>query len=162
MKYTHFTSKRGFLSLLIPILLCLLVGFVASNLQTEALQLWYPTLRKSLMTPSPSVFPIAWTILYIFMGISVGLVGYARRWRKHWLVTLFLIQLLLNFSWSMLFFYFQSPVLGLIDILLLDLSVFVYIVWAYPRHRISSILFMPYLLWLLFASYLNFYIWYYN
>lgn len=162
MKYTHFTNQRGFLSLLIPTLLCLLVGFVASQFQKEAIDMWYPTLKKSLMTPPAAVFPIAWTILYICMGISVGLVGYSRRWRKHWLVILFLIQLFLNFSWSILFFYLRSPFLGIIDILLLDLAVFVYIVWAYPRHRISSILFMPYLLWLLFASYLNFYIWYYN
>ncbi|MGL4520461.1 MAG: TspO/MBR family protein [Phocaeicola sp.] len=162
MKYTHFTNKRGFFSLLLPILLCLLVGFIGSQFQKESIQTWYPTLNKSYMTPPSSLFPIAWTTLYIFMGVSVGLVGYSRRWRKHWLVTLFAIQLLLNCSWSILFFYLQSPFLGMINILFLDLAVFVYIVWSYPRHRISSILFMPYLLWLLFASYLNFYIWYYN
>ncbi|MGL4851195.1 MAG: TspO/MBR family protein [Phocaeicola sp.] len=162
MKNVRSISTYGFLSLLTPILLCLIAGFISSRFQSNSMEVWYPSLRKSYFTPSPIVFPIAWTFLYICMGLSVGLIGYLRRWRLHWLMTLFAFQLFLNFIWTFFFFYLESPLLGLIDILLLDVAVFIYIIWSYPRYRLSSILFMPYMAWLLLASYLNFYIWYYN
>ena len=162
MKHIKSISLYSVLSLFIPILLCLLVGFIGSRVQSEAIEVWYPTLRKSYLTPPPYVFPIAWTILYICMGVSVGLIGYFRKWRMHWLITLFLFQLFLNFIWSFLFFYLQNPILGLIDILLLDLSVCVYIIFSFACYRTSSLLFVPYIIWLLLATYLNFYIWCYN
>ncbi|MGL5273645.1 MAG: TspO/MBR family protein [Phocaeicola sp.] len=162
MKYIKSISGYSVLSLFIPVLLCLLVGVIGSRVQSEAIEEWYPTLRKSYLTPPSYIFPIAWTILYICMGFSIGLIGYHRKWRIHWLMTLFSFQLFLNFVWSFLFFYLQSPIWGLIDILLLDLSVCIYIMFAFSRYRTSALLFVPYAAWLFLATYLNFYIWYYN
>ncbi|MGL5937406.1 MAG: TspO/MBR family protein [Phocaeicola sp.] len=157
-------SSFGYLSLslIIPVVICLLVGFVSSHFQIESIQVWYPPLRKSFFTPPSYVFPLVWTFLYICMGISIGIIGYRKKWHKHCLVTLFGIQLFLNFIWSFFFFYMQSPFMGLVVLFLLDMATFVYIIWASPRYRLSAILFVPYFLWLLLASYLNFYIWYYN
>ena len=71
-------------------------------------------------------------------------------------------QLLLNFTWSIYFFYFQNPFLGFIDILLLDIFVIYYMMKSYSIKKMSSLLFIPYILWLLLATYLNGYIMLYN
>ena len=62
-----------FLNISIPIILCLIVGFFGSLVQGDALENWYPYLVKSPVTPPNIVFPIAWTILYILMGLSMGI-----------------------------------------------------------------------------------------
>jgi tryptophan-rich sensory protein len=120
---------------------------------------WYPYLVKSPLTPPAIAFPIAWTALYILVGASLGAMlvkGYVG------LVKLWLMQLLLNFLWSALFFGVRSPLLGLITILLLDIVVFAYIISAAGRRGLAMWLFVPYLLWLLFATYLNGYIYLMN
>jgi tryptophan-rich sensory protein len=78
------------------------------------------------------------------------------------LVRLWLVQLLVNFLWSVGFFSLRSPLLGLIIILILDVLVFTYTIYAFSSHRVSAWLFVPYLLWLLFATYLTGYIYLHN
>ena len=108
------------------------------------------------------VFPIAWSILYLCMGISIGLILLTNSRRKSTLIGLFVVQLVLNFLWSFLFFYMRNPFWGLIDIILLDILLIIYAVKSYPVKKWSSILFMPYILWVLFATYLNAYIFLHN
>ena len=115
-------------SIAIPVwvLVCFVVGLTASYFQREALALWYPILEKSSLTPPNIVFPIVWSILYLLMGISVGLVigsGHPHRRAVMWI---FIVQLVLNFMWSILFFYMRNPLWGLIDIVLLDVVVLLY------------------------------------
>jgi tryptophan-rich sensory protein len=74
------------------------------------------------------------------------------------LVRLWLVQLLVNFLWSVAFFALHSPLLGLIVILLLDVLVFTYTIYAFTSNTTSAWLFVPYLLWILFATYLTGYI----
>jgi tryptophan-rich sensory protein len=74
------------------------------------------------------------------------------------LVRLWLVQLLVNFLWSVAFFALHSPLLGLIVILLLDVLVFTYTIYAFASNTTSAWLFVPYLLWILFATYLTGYI----
>lgn len=71
------------------------------------------------------------------------------------LVKLWLLQLLLNFLWSVCFFALRSPFLGLVVIMALDVTVFAYIVYAAERRVVTALLFVPYMLWLIFATYLN-------
>ena len=139
----------------VPILLCMIAGFVAGRLQADSIEEWYPLLNKPALTPPNIVFPIAWGIIYICMGLSLGRV---LQFGDKRYVTLWFLQLAANFLWSVFFFYLRSPLAGLIDILLLDVLVIVYI-WR-VRHRTPSAawLFAPYLLWILFATYLNCYI----
>lgn len=150
------------LYLIVPVLICLLAGFLGSLSQRESLETWYPYLAKPPLTPPDSVFPIAWTLLYVCMGISVGLILLSDSPRKKPLAVLFSVQLLLNFLWTFLFFYLRNPLAGLIDILLLDLLVFLYAWESYPVKKASSVLFWPYLAWILFATYLNGSIFLYN
>jgi tryptophan-rich sensory protein len=71
---------------------------------------------------------------------------------------LWLLQLLLNFLWSVLFFALQSPFLGLLCILALDVAVLAYIIYTAGQRAVAAWLFVPYMLWLIFATYLNGYI----
>lgn len=155
---------KRFLCYLIPVLVCLGIGASAGWLQTEALAEWYPTLVKSPLTPPALAFPVAWGILYICMGISLGVVLARRRAvpGRAALVALWGVQLAANFLWSLLFFRMRNPAAGLVDIVLLDLLVLAYTVVAWRGCRPSAWLFIPYLLWLLFATYLNAFVWAFN
>ena len=59
---------RKFLYILIPVIICFLVGFTASHFQSESIQTWYPTLNKPAITPPNIAFPIAWNIIYLCMA----------------------------------------------------------------------------------------------
>ena len=153
---------RKVLSIIIPILICFFVGLTASYFQADAIKNWYPTLVKPALTPPNIVFPIAWSIIYICMGISIGLIINSATEQKRFFVKAFIMQLFFNFTWSIGFFYFQNPLIGLINILLLDIFVINYTLKSYPENKASSILFIPYVAWLLFATYLNGYILMFN
>lgn len=143
---------------ILPVLACFLTGFIAKHFQAEAISIWYPLLNKSSLTPPNIVFPIVWSILYICMGLSIGLIIVSDDDRKESLTELFIVQLFLNFGWSIWFFYLENPLLGLIDIVLLDIIIIYYAAITYREHKTSSLLFIPYILWVLFATYLNLYI----
>ncbi len=146
------------LGFVIPVLICFLVGFFAGQLQSDSIETWYPYLNKPLVTPPNVVFPIAWSIIYVLMGISVGFIINSVGIKRQFLIGVFIVQLVLNFLWSVFFFYLQNPLLGLMDIILLEICIIYYAFKAYPQYKISSYLFIPYILWVGFATYLNLYI----
>lgn len=147
---------------IIPILTCFLIGFIAGRIQENSILNWYPYLNKPSLTPPNVAFPIAWTILYLCMGISIGLILNSAHSGQKSLIRLFILQLIFNFTWSIFFFYMQNPLLGLINIILLEFLIIVYSVKSYGINKISSVLFIPYILWVAYATYLNLYILVYN
>ncbi|MBR2638020.1 MAG: tryptophan-rich sensory protein [Bacteroidaceae bacterium] len=150
------------LSVAIWVVLCLVLGYLSSLLQSESIVEWYPTLVRSPLSPPNWLFPVAWTLLYILMGISVGLLAGVRTLYATVLYVLFVIQLALNIMWSFFFFYLQDPLIGFMDIILLDMFALLYIVGAFVVNKPSAWLFLPYVIWLMFATYLNGYIMIYN
>lgn len=146
---------RKFLAYFIPILLAFAVGALGSYIQGDALKEWYPYLVKSPATPPAIVFPIAWSILYVLIGVSAGTM-LAKGDMS--VLRLWLLQLLLNFLWSVCFFALRSPFMGLLVILALDVTVIAYIIYTAGRRSAAAWLFVPYMLWLIFATYLNGYI----
>ena len=96
---------------LVAVIICFSVGVMASYFQVDAIQTWYPFLNKPLLTPPNFIFPIVWSILYFCMGISIGLIWNTKHRKRKILRWLFSFQLLLNFTWSIYFFYFQNPYL---------------------------------------------------
>lgn len=150
---------KKIVSLLVPVFICFLVGWTASYFQFESLRSWYPMLDKSSLTPPNAAFPVAWSIIYLCMGISAGLVFWSGTQNRTLLLILFTVQLFFNFLWSILFFYLQNPLMGFIDILVLDIGVIVYTVKSYKANKLASWLFFPYVIWLSLATYLNGYIW---
>lgn len=145
-------------SIFIPVFICLLVGWLASYFQAESIRSWYPFLNKSAWTPPNAIFPVAWGIIYVCMGVSAGLVFLSDAKNRNFLLALFAVQLFFNFIWSLLFFYYRSPLLGFADILLLDILVSIYTVKSYKASKTAAFLFIPYMAWIYFASYLNGYI----
>lgn len=148
-------AMRRVITYLIPIVVCLVVGFMAAPIQQQAIQEWYPTLTKSVLTPPNIVFPIVWTILYILMGLSLGRLLEIGRTDYLWL---WVVQLILNFMWSIGFFYFHNTIIGFVDIIILIVLAVWYMVAVRRISRTAAWLFLPYAVWLLFAAYLNSYI----
>lgn len=144
------------------ILACFLVGFIGSRLQADAIINWYPSLNKPDLIPSNIIFPFAWGLLYLFMGLSISFIVNTNTRKRKYFVKVFLLQLLLNFIWSISFFYFQSPVAGFINIVILEIVIIYYALNVYSIRKISSLLFVPYVLWGSFATYSIFYIMLYN
>jgi tryptophan-rich sensory protein len=113
--------------------------------------LWYQELNKSSLNPPGYIFGIVWPILYILMSISAFRTFPETR-------KLFLIQLFFNAIWSWLFFAFHMPVVALLNIwILIALNIWLFVKML-RLDSISGILFIPYIIWLCFASYLNLFI----
>lgn len=96
------------------------------------------------------VFPIVWSILYILMGISSYLISDDSK-----LIKIYIVSLIINLLWPIIFFSFGLKVLGFFWILILILVVGYMIYRFYDKNRVSAYLLIPYLLWLIFASILN-------
>ena len=149
-----------FLPAIMSIIICEAVGILGSLFTALAIPAWYAGLNKPSFSPPNWLFAPVWTTLYALMGISAFLVwqeGFEKRQVKVAL-TVFAIQLVLNFFWSFLFFKMQNPFLALIEILVLWIFILLTILSFSKISRNSALLLLPYLLWTSFAALLNFYI----
>ena len=129
------------------IILPLLGGFLVSMLVNFDM---YSRINLPNLAPPAILFPIMWTILYIMMGISLYL---NRNNKKN--MTLFFVQLLFNYFWVFDFFLFEMFFGSFIVIILLDIMILYMILEFYKENKASSYMLIPYLLWCVFASYLN-------
>ena len=141
-------KNKRFLIFPLVFLALVLGGLASSNTSTDV---WYQSLNKSDLNPPGFVFGIVWPILYILMSISAY-----RTFTETGRI--FFIQLVFNTAWSWMFFAFHMPFLALLNIWML-------IYWntslAFKMIKIdklSTILYSPYVIWLIFASYLNLFI----
>ena len=122
---------------------------------------WYQTINKAPWTPPGWVFGAAWTTIMIFFAIYMAYLMVSKADKKK-VIILFSIQLVLNFSWNPIFFYFQSVSIGLVCISLLTILI-AYLFFNFWNVLKAKTLFLaPYLIWLLIATSLNFYILLYN
>jgi benzodiazapine receptor len=151
------------LKLAASIIVCLLAGFLGSLFTTPAIPTWYAALEKPFFTPPSWLFAPAWTALFILMGISFFLV-----WRKkghpqfRTALVFFVVQFILNILWSAAFFGLRAPLLGLIEIVVLWIAILLTIIYFFKVSRLAGALLVPYLLWVSFASLLNYYLWILN
>ncbi|WP_137283724.1 TspO/MBR family protein [Halorussus salinisoli] len=142
------------------IAVCELAGIVPSILTAEDVATWYPTLAKPAFTPPSWVFGPVWTTLYLLMGVALYLVWRSDRGRlRQVALAVFGVQLVLNAAWSLVFFGSQA-VLGGLAVILALLAVILATIAAFARvDRRAAVLLVPYLLWVGFATALNFEIW---
>ncbi len=153
-------KKKLWISLTAFILLCFIVEIIGSFWTKEAVSIWYPTLVKPSWTPPDWVFGPVWSILYIMIAIAGWLIYRARHSTKRTVaLILYGCQLALNFIWSFLFFSLRSPTLGLIDIILLCLLISLTIIKAWSVRPLASLMLIPYLVWVVYATSLNAGIW---
>ena len=134
------------------------VGFLMGQLSNSGYgNMWFDALRKPALMPPGWVFGAAWSILYILLGVAIALILAAPRSKARTAaITLFALQLALNFSWSPIFFAWHETRLALVVILVM-LGLSIAAVVAVMRVKpLASWLMAPYLAWLSFAAYLNF------
>ena len=145
------------ISIALSVAVCLFVGYLSNLLQAESLATWYPTLNKAPLTPPGWVFAVVWSILYVLIGISAGLLLAGNNITKRLLLALFVVQLFFNLLWSFCFFTMQSVTLGVAVLFMLVVMALAYFFGAFLVERMVAYFFLPYLLWLFFACYLNIY-----
>ena len=156
--------KKRLLRIVIAVFICLLIGFLGSVATQTSIHTWYPTLHKPSFTPPNWVFAPAWSILYILMGIAAGIVwskGFYHKWVKTALYH-FGFQLLLNAAWSIFFFGLQNPLIALLDIIALFILLLFTIKWFKVVNKTAAYLLIPYILWVAYATVLNYGIWQLN
>lgn len=157
-------KNHNHIKFIISVLLSQMAGLIGSIFTMSAIPTWYAYLNKPALNPPSWVFGPVWITLYFLMGVSLFLV-----WKKgaenkdvRFALIVFGIQLVLNSTWSIVFFGLENPGLALINIILMWMS----IVWTmfvfYKVSRTATYLLVPYLLWVSFASYLNYAIWMLN
>ena len=142
-------------SILIPVLIGTLVGIIVSNYMD------YNSLIKPVISPPAIIFPIVWTILYILMGVSYGIL------KSNSLLTekeknIYYLQLFVNYLWPIFFFVFDWRLFSFLWILLLIVLVVIMIKEFYEKNKTAGLLQIPYLLWLVFAAVLNFSVYWLN
>ena len=136
---------KDVLYILLPIILGSLVGFLISNYMD------YKMLIKPPLAPPNILFPIAWSIIYILMGIAY----YLYRKKTDDINKVYYLQLIVNLLWSIIFFVFKLRFIAVLWILLLDVLIILTMKQFNKHNKISTYLFIPYLLWCLFATYLT-------
>ena len=135
-------------------------GFISGLLSRNATQAFGETVLQPPLSPPAIVFPIVWTILYALMGIGAARVSLAplsaERSRG---LNLFVVQLIVNFFWSLIFFNAGAYGFAFLWLLLL-IAVVVWMILSFRRSDpLAAMLQIPYLLWLIFAAYLNYGVW---
>lgn len=127
-----------------PLLLGALMGLLTKN------SMEYNALIKPPFSPPNNIFPIVWSILYLLIGISYYLFR-----KDNERNNLYILNLVFNFTWIIFFFTFKWRFFSLLWILILDISLVFLIKDFYNKKRISAYLLIPYLIWLIIATYLN-------
>ncbi len=147
--------------LIASIIICQGAGLIGSVFTTPAIPTWYTTLRKPSFSPPNWLFAPVWITLFTLMGVSAFLV-----WRKGLgdqqvkvALSTFVVQLILNISWSVVFFGLRSPLAGLIVISILWVAILLTILNFSKISVTAGLLLLPYILWVSFAAVLNLFIW---
>jgi len=150
--------SKGILKLIVSILICQGAGLVGSVFTSPAIPTWYATLQKPSFDPPNWVFAPVWILLFLLMGISLYLIWSKRLEDKKVKIAIVIFgsQLVLNILWSFLFFGFKSPLYAFIEIIILWLAILVTIISFYRISKTAAYLLLPYILWVSFASVLNF------
>lgn len=151
-------TGRAFLRLIIAIVVTQFAGLIGSLFTLSKIPTWYATLIKPALNPPSWVFGPVWTTLYLLMGISAFLI-WQQGWEKREVrlaLGVYALQLVLNMSWSIVFFGMQNPGLALVNIILLFISIICTMIVFYRISRPAMYLLIPYILWVGFASYLNY------
>ena len=130
-----------------PLLVGTLVG-IATRPYIE-----YNTLNKPIFSPPSIVFPIVWSILYLLIGISYYL--FKRKDDDFKTTYVYYLQLFVNYLWSCIFFVFQYYFFSIIWIILLDVLVVILFILYLKKNKVSAYLIIPYMIWLLIATYLT-------
>ena len=145
------------------ILLSVGIGALSGFLSREGAATFSETVNQPPLSPPAWLFPVVWSILYVLMGISATRISLAADSpQKKQGLNLFIIQLVLNFFWSLIFFNLQAYGLAFVWLVALWITVFLMILSFRKADPVAALLQIPYLIWLTFAGYLSFAVWQLN
>ncbi|WP_443943920.1 TspO/MBR family protein [Pedobacter sp. AW1-32] len=146
------------IAFIINIAITLSVGALGGWATAQSVKTWYPTLAKPSFNPPNWLFAPVWTSLYILIGIAAYLVWMRRATIAHFprTVAIYFIQLILNLAWSFLFFYLHEIGFALFEILLLWLFIIINGLRFYKINKWAGLIFIPYLIWVSFATLLTY------
>ena len=154
-------TTTSLIRLIASIVLCQMAGVIGAIFTTPAIPTWYAALKKPPFTPPGWIFSPVWITLYLLMGVSAFVV-----WSKGWgdsrvriALSLFVVQLVLNALWSLMFFGLRSPSAGFINIVVLWIFILLTMLYFFKVSTTAGALLVPYVLWASFAAVLNFSIW---
>ena len=136
------------------ILLALTVGGLSALATANNMNI-YDKITMPPLSPPGWLFPVVWTILFILMGISAAIVFVSRSAEKESSLFVYAVSLVLNFTWSILFFNMQAFILSFIVLVGLWVSIIITIVKYFTIDKTAAWLQLPYLIWVTFAGYLN-------
>lgn len=158
----HNFFKKDYLYLLIWIIVISFIGFSFGSLTKPQINNWYLTLQRSPLTPPNYIFGVVWSILYFFLSIFGWIIFNAKIYNKKNLLIikiLYIVQLLLNFSWTPIFFYYHLIDYSFIILIIMDAMVFLIILISLlNKLRFLYLLMIPYFIWICFATYLTYYL----
>ena len=135
-------------SILVPVIIGGITGLIISKF------IDYNVLQKPPLAPPSVLFPIVWTILYILMGVSYGILK-SNNLTDEKINSIYYAQLVVNILWPIFFFVLEWRLFAFFWILLLDILVVIMIYRFYNKNKVAGVLQIPYLIWLVFATYLN-------
>jgi len=152
------TVKFNFPAFVVNLLIPMSVGALGGFLTQESVKTWYLTINKPAFTPPNWAFPTVWTTLFILIGIASYLVWQKRRSIAHLprVVAVYAIQLLLNLMWSFFFFYSHQIDAAFYEILALLAMIAVNGTVFYKIDKTAGLLFIPYFLWVSYATVLTY------
>jgi benzodiazapine receptor len=152
------TPKFRLFPLLVSLIITLAIGFIASLVTRPQIAGWYALLVKPPFNPPSWLFAPVWAAIYIVIAIAAYLVWNRRDGSTDYLTAraVYVVQLALNFSWSMVFFGLHSITGGLLIIILLWMTILLNIRWFGKLSKTASWLLLPYFLWVSFAAILNY------
>jgi len=155
--------SRNLIGLAGFVVLTLAVEIVAGVVTSTTVTSWYPSLAKPAWTPPGWVFGPVWALLYLMMAVAAWLVWLQReRVSVRSALRLFVVQLVFNFTWSIVFFGFRLPGAGLINIVILLILIVLTTLAFHSVERRAAALMVPYGLWVAYATTLNAGIWWLN
>jgi tryptophan-rich sensory protein len=160
---TNSARNREWAVLVVTLAICLGAGAIGAWLTRDAVQTWYPTLRRPPLAPPNSIFGPVWTTLYVMMAVAAWRVWRLRRDADVCpALRLFAAQLALNTIWSGLFFYLRNPATALAEIVVMEATILA-TTFAFRRVDVkAATLLLPYVAWVAFATYLNAGFWWLN
>jgi translocator protein len=159
----HLKPTRDVLGLVVFLALCLAVSGIGGAITATSVGTWYQALQKPPFNPPDWVFAPVWTTLYVLIAIAGWRVWRGARFEVRWIgLTVFAVQLALNLAWSFLFFGLQRVDLALVEIVILLLAIIANTILFWRIDRWAGAFFVPYVLWVAYATALNASLWWLN
>jgi translocator protein len=151
---------RDLLGLVVAVAVCFAAAGLGSLATVDAIPTWYAALHKPSWNPPNRVFGPVWTLLYLLMAVAAWLVWRTAGWpAARPALGMFAVQLALNVGWSLVFFGLHRPDWALVEIVALWGAILATLLLFRPISPLAAFLLAPYLLWVSFASVLNFAVW---